>query len=153
MAGTTVMDRPTKPATAAGTSNENVRRWIDQCIDLCKPDQVVWCDGSAEERQRFYNQGEKDGTFVKLNPQKWPGCYYHRSNANDVARTEHLTFICTPSADLVGPTNNYLNDKEGYAKLNGLFAGCMKGRTMYVLPFVMGPIGSPLAKVGVQLTD
>jgi phosphoenolpyruvate carboxykinase (GTP) len=131
----------------------NVVRWVEECVQLCKPRKVVWLDGSAAERQALFTLGEADGTFLKLNPQKWPGCYYHRSNSNDVARTEHLTFICTPSADMVGPTNNHLNDREGYAKLRGLFAGCMSERTMYVIPFVMGPIGSPLAKVGIQLTD
>jgi phosphoenolpyruvate carboxykinase (GTP) len=133
--------------------NPTVRAWIDDCTDLLKPDRIVWCDGSAEERQRLFEQGVKEGIFVRLNQQKWPGCYYHRSNSNDVARTEHLTFICGPSQDLAGPTNNYMNDKQAYAKLRPLFEGCMKGRTMYVVPFVMGPIGSPLAKVGVQLTD
>src|SRR5881628_3611342 len=98
-------------------------------------------------------QGVKDGTFVKLNQDKLPGCFLHRSNPNDVARSEHLTFICTPSQDMAGPTNNWMEPKAAYTKLRGLFHGCMKGRTMYVVPFVMGPIGSPLAKVGVQLTD
>jgi phosphoenolpyruvate carboxykinase (GTP) len=133
--------------------NAKVRAWIDECTALLKPDQIVWCDGSKEERQRFFEQGVNEKVFVKLNEKKWPGCYYHRSNSNDVARTEHLTFICTPSQDLAGPTNNWMNDKAAYTKLRPLFDGCMKGRTMYVVPFVMGPIGSPLAKVGVQLTD
>jgi phosphoenolpyruvate carboxykinase (GTP) len=122
-------------------------------IELCQPDSVVWCDGSKSERERFFAQGEKEGVFIKLNQKKWPGCYYHRSNSNDVARTEHLTFICTPSQDGAGATNNWMNDKQAYAKLRELFDGCMRGRVMYVIPFVMGPIGSPLAKVGVQLSD
>jgi phosphoenolpyruvate carboxykinase (GTP) len=133
--------------------NPKVRAWIDESIAHLKPDNVVWCDGSIDERKRFFEQGVKEGIFVKLNEKKWPGCYYHRSNPNDVARTEHLTFICTPSSDIAGPTNNWMNDKQAYAKLRALFDGCMKGRTMYVVPFVMGPIGSPLAKVGIQLTD
>ena len=134
-------------------ANVYVRRWIDSVIKHCTPDAVLWCDGSAEERAEVLKRGVADGTFVQLNQQKWPGCYYHRSNSNDVARTEHLTFICTPSKDIAGPTNNWMNDQEAYAKLRGLFAGCMKGRTMYVIPFVMGIPGSKLAKVGVQITD
>src|SRR5690606_28116763 len=98
-------------------------------------------------------QGVEEGVFIRLNQEKLPGCYFHRSASNDVARTEHLTFICTPHAEMAGPTNNWMDDKKAYAKLEPLYAGCMKGRTMYVVPFVMGPIGSPLAKVGVQLTD
>ncbi|MCC7349309.1 MAG: hypothetical protein IT446_01970 [Phycisphaerales bacterium] len=133
--------------------NPLVQQWIDQCIQLCKPDQVYWCDGSAQERQSMFEQGVKDNVFIQLNQQKLPGCYLHRSNQNDVARSEHLTFICTPSEDVVGPTNNWMNDKAAYAKLRPLFDGCMRGRTMYVCPFVMGPIGSPLAKVGIELTD
>ncbi|HSI33428.1 MAG TPA: phosphoenolpyruvate carboxykinase (GTP) [Tepidisphaeraceae bacterium] len=141
------------PSDPLQIANASVRKWVEQCIELCLPDRVHVCDGSLAERDALYAQGLRDGTFVKLNPQKWPGCYYHRSNSNDVARTEHLTFICTPSADTAGPTNNWMKDKDAYAKLRGLFHGCMKGRTMYVVPFVMGPIGSPLAKVGVEITD
>src|SRR5688500_3697437 len=133
--------------------NRHARAWIDECVKLCQPDRVFWCDGSKPERDALFEQGIKDGTFIRLNQKKWPGCYYHRSNSNDVARTEHLTFICTPSADTAGPTNNWMNDKQAYAKLRGLFQGCMRGRTMYVVPFVMGPPSSPLAKVGIQLTD
>jgi len=133
--------------------NPFVRKWIEACIDLCKPDKLYLCNGSKGEREQLLEQGTNDGVFVKLDQKKWPGCYYHRSNSNDVARTEHLTFICTPGKDMVGPTNNWMESKQGYGKLRGLFDGSMKGRTMYVVPFVMGPIGSPLAKVGVQLTD
>lgn len=130
-----------------------VRQWIDQCIQLCRPDQVFWCDGSLQERRQLFDQGVKDGVFIQLNAQKLPGCYLHRSNPNDVARSEHLTFICAPSDDMAGPTNNWMNDKAGYARMRPLFDGCMRGRTMYVCPFVMGPVGSPLAKVGIELTD
>src|SRR3954468_19653021 len=137
----------------ARTTNAYVLPWIQECIALCKPDNVIWCDGSIDERQRFLARGVEDGTFIRLNQQKLPNSYLHRSNPNDVARSEHLTFICTPSEDMAGPTNNWMAPKEAYGKLRGLFDGCMKGRTMYVVPFVMGPIGSPLAKVGVQITD
>ncbi len=136
-----------------GKANKHVSEWVAQMANLTKPDQIVWCDGSEDERKTFYEQALKEGVFLKLNEKKWPGCYYHRSNSNDVARTEHLTFICAPSADTVGPTNNHMNDKVAYKKLSALFDGCMKGRTLYVIPFVMGPLGSPLAKVGVQITD
>jgi phosphoenolpyruvate carboxykinase (GTP) len=130
-----------------------VRKWVEKMVALCRPDSLRVCDGSQRERDELFAQGCRDGIFTRLDQKKWPGCYYHRSNTNDVARSEHLTFICTPSQDMVGATNYWMEPKQAYAKLRGLFDGCMAGRTMYVVPFVMGPIGSPLAKVGVQLTD
>ena len=137
-----------KPKVHAG-----VHAWIEECVSLCKPDQIYWCDGSERERRSLIDEGVRDGMFIRLNQQKLPNCYLHRSNPNDVARSEHLTFICTPSEDMAGPTNNWMEVKQAYAKLRGLFSGCMRGRTMYVVPFVMGPVGSPLAKVGIELTD
>jgi phosphoenolpyruvate carboxykinase (GTP) len=131
----------------------SVRRWVEECAALCRPDQIQWCDGSARERTDLLEEGVRQGIFIRLNPEKRPNCFLHRSNPNDVARSEHLTFICTPSEDMAGPTNNWMDVKQAYSKLRGLFAGCMRGRTMYVVPFVMGPVGSPLAKVGVELTD
>ena len=149
--------RQTPPAgthpDSTGGANQHVQSWVRSMAELTTPDKIVWLHGGIEERTRLFEQGAKEGVFVQLNQQKWPGCWYHRSNPNDVARTEHLTFICTPSQDTAGPTNNWMKDKEAYAKLRGLFRGCMKGRTMYVIPFIMGPLGSPLAKVGVELTD
>jgi phosphoenolpyruvate carboxykinase (GTP) len=133
--------------------NECVRRWVRESAELCHPDRIVWCDGSKSEREAMLVHAVNEGTLIQLDQQRLPGCYYHRSNPNDVARSEHLTFICSPSQDTAGPTNNWMESKAAYAKLRGLFDGSMKGRTMYVIPFVMGPIGSPLAKVGVQLTD
>jgi phosphoenolpyruvate carboxykinase (GTP) len=133
--------------------NSVVRKWVDECVDLCRPASVVWCDGSVKQRQELFDQGVEQGIFIKLNPAKRPGCYLHRSNPNDVARSEQLTFICTPGEDMVGVTNNWMETKAAYAKLRGLFRSSMAGRVMYVVPFVMGPIGSPRAKVGVQLTD
>jgi phosphoenolpyruvate carboxykinase (GTP) len=133
--------------------NRHVLRWVDDCIALCQPKDVYWCDGSGQERQSILARGVREGAFIPLNQQKLPGCYLHRSNPNDVARSEQNTFICTPSQDMAGPTNNWMETKAAYAKLRGLFNGCMAGKTMYVIPFVMGPIGSPLAKVGVQVTD
>jgi phosphoenolpyruvate carboxykinase (GTP) len=141
------------PVRAQPVVNEHVRKWIDQCVELCQPRDVYWCDGSPEERQTLLKRGVKEGVFIELNQEKRPGCYLHRSNPNDVARSEQATFICTPGADMVGPTNNWMESRAAYAKLRGLFSGAMAGRTMYVVPFVMGQIGSPLAKVGVELTD
>src|SRR5437868_11782175 len=135
------------------TENQHVRRFVDEAAALCTPQRVVWCDGSRAEYDGLIEQGVRDGTLLRLNQQKLPGCYYHRSNPNDVARSEHLTFICSPSRDTAGPTNNWMESKAAYARMKSLFSGCMQGRTMYVIPFVMGPIGSPLAKVGVQITD
>jgi phosphoenolpyruvate carboxykinase (GTP) len=149
----TISPQTAGKSVGKGIPNAQVRAWVEECVALCNPDRVVVCDGSEGERQRLFAQGVEEGVFLKLNEKKWPGCYYHRSNSNDVARTEHLTFICTPSADMAGPTNNFMQDKEAYKKLRGLFTGCMKGRTMYVIPFVMGPLGSPLAKVGIEVTD
>ncbi len=140
-------------AALASIPNVHVRRWVEECVALCQPDRICVINGSKQEKQALLDEGCKTGVFVKLNQQKLPGCYYHRSNPNDVARVEHLTFICGPTDDIAGPTNNYMNDKQAYAKLEGLFSGCMKGRTMYVVPFIMGPLGSPLAKVGIELTD
>jgi phosphoenolpyruvate carboxykinase (GTP) len=140
-------------AASATAPSAAVQQWLNGCVELCQPDEIVMCSGSAAERKRLIEQGVREGIFIRLNEQKWPNCFLHRSNPNDVARTEQCTFICTPGQDMAGPTNNWMETKAAYQKLRGLFRGCMKGRTMYVIPFVMGPIGSPLAKVGVQLTD
>lgn len=143
------------PASLSDTliPNAHVRQWLSDCISLCKPDQFQVLNGSAEEKQRLIQQALAEGALIELNQQKRPGCYLHRSHTNDVARTEDCTFICSPSRDLAGPTNNWLNDQEAYTRLRRLFDGCMRGRTLYVIPFVMGPLGSPLARVGVQVTD
>src|SRR6266496_1082149 len=153
MTTATQMDRTQHSSSAPAQANESVRKWVQECVELCQSNNVVWCDGSKAEADQLLEQGVRDGTLIKLNQEKLPGCYLHRSNQNDVARSEHLTFICTPSEDMAGPSNNWMESKAAYAKLRPLFSGCMRGRTMYVIPFVMGPIGSPLAKVGVQLTD
>ncbi|HWB53974.1 MAG TPA: hypothetical protein VG722_07270, partial [Tepidisphaeraceae bacterium] len=133
--------------------NDRVRRWVQQCTDLCKPQQIVICDNSPAQTRALRDRAVAEGALIQLNQEKLPGCYLHRSNPNDVARSEQNTYICGPSEDIAGPTNNFLESKAAYAKLQTLFAGCMKNRTMYVIPFVMGPVGSPLARVGVQLTD
>ena len=133
--------------------NTAVRKWVAECVGLLEPTRVRILDGSAAERGELLDEAVREGVLIRLNQDKLPGCYLHRSNPNDVARTEQCTFICTPNPRLAGPTNNWMAPDEAYAKLRGLFAGCMRGRTMYVMPFVMGPLGSPLAKVGVQVTD
>ena len=135
------------------TDNPHVTRWVEEVARRCQPDAIYWCDGSATEKQTLTAEAVARGILIPLDQKKWPGCHYHRSNPNDVARVEQCTFICTPTADEAGPTNNWAAPAEMYAKLNGLLAGAMRGRTMYVVPFLMGPPGSPLARVGVELTD
>jgi len=139
----------TKPLS----NNKTLLAWIEECAKLTKPDQIVWCDGSEEEQRRLTEIALAQGVLEPLNQEKLPGCYYSRSNPNDVARVEHLTFICTPTKAEAGPTNNWMAPDEAYKKLSGLYDGAMKGRTMYVVPYVMGPYGSPLSKIGVELTD
>ncbi|MCI0573965.1 MAG: phosphoenolpyruvate carboxykinase (GTP) [Myxococcaceae bacterium] len=142
----------TVPKTSM-TSNPHLMKWIEDCARLAKPDRIVWCDGSEAEKERLTKEAVDAGILMPLNQQKWPGCYLHRSNPNDVARVEHLTFICTPNKVDAGPTNNWMDPDEAYTKLANHFDGSMKGRTMYVVPYVMGPIGSPFSKIGVELTD
>ncbi len=120
---------------------------------LTKPDRIVWVDGSEEEKARLVDVALKEGAILPLSHEKLPGCFLSRSNPNDVARVEQLTFICTPTKEEAGPTNNWMDPKEAYDKLGKLFDGSMKGRTMYVVPYVMGPLGSPMSKIGVELTD
>jgi phosphoenolpyruvate carboxykinase (GTP) len=140
-------------STTAPTSNPHLIQWIKEMAALCKPDRIVWCDGSEDEKRRLYEQAVAEGAIQELDQKKLPGCYYSRSNANDVARVEHLTFICTPTKDEAGPTNNWMAPDEAYRKLGGLFDGAMKGRTMYVVPYIMGPAGSEMSKVGIEITD
>jgi phosphoenolpyruvate carboxykinase (GTP) len=133
--------------------NPTLENWVAKVRDHCTPDRVVWCDGSEEEKKRLTKQAVEQGVLLALNQEKLPGCYYHRSNPNDVARVEQCTFICCPSKDEAGPTNNWAPPREMYQKLYGLLRGAMKGRTMYVVPYLMGPPGSPLTKVGIEITD
>jgi phosphoenolpyruvate carboxykinase (GTP) len=135
------------------TTNLHVLSWVQEQVRLCQPDRVVWCDGSDTEAERLYQHAVNEGILLRLNPEKHPRSYYHRSNPNDVARVEQLTYICTPTEEEVGPTNNWCEPRAMYRRLEPLTRGAMKGRTMYVVPYLMGPPGSPLAKVGVELTD
>ncbi len=150
------MNDLTPPQTSDGkplTRNAHLLKWVAEMAKLTKPQRIVWCDGSEDEKKRFTELAMSDGTLIKLNQDKLPGCYLHRSNPNDVARVEQLTFICTPTKEEAGPTNNWMAPDEAYAKLGKLFDGSMRGKTMYVVPYVMGPLGSNMSKIGVELTD
>jgi len=135
------------------STNKHLLRWVQKMAQLCKPDAIHWVDGSQREYDQLCEQMVAGGTLIKLNQKKWPGCHLARSDASDVARVEERTFICALSKEAAGPTNNWVNPFEMRRRLKELFKGCMKGRTMYVLPFSMGPLGSPMSQIGVQLTD
>jgi phosphoenolpyruvate carboxykinase (GTP) len=130
-----------------------LEKWVKEMADMCQPDKIVWIDGSEEEKKRLEKEAFSTGEIIELNQEKLPGCIYHRTALNDVARTEKLTFICTKKKEDAGPTNNWMAPKDGYKKAAEIFKGSMKGRTMYVIPFSMGPVGSPFSKVGIELTD
>ena len=135
------------------TQNKAVLNWIDEMTAMTKPDKIVWIDGSEEQLEALRAEACSTGEMIKLNQEKLPGCYYHRTAVNDVARVEDRTFICTPTKEEAGPTNNWVEPSEMYDRLNKLYDGAMKGRTCYVLPYSMGPVGSPFAKYGIELTD
>ncbi|HTP43015.1 MAG TPA: phosphoenolpyruvate carboxykinase (GTP) [Candidatus Acidoferrum sp.] len=127
--------------------------WVEESARLTKPAKIVWCDGSQAEADRLVDDMLRDGTFIELNQKTFPNSYLHRSNPNDVARTEHLTFICNRKKEDAGPTNNWMAPEEAKDKVRPLFDGAMKGRTMYVVPYILGPATSPYSKVGVEITD
>src|SRR5437667_5832290 len=139
------------PATPLST-NVHLLNWVEKMANLTKPAAIHWVDGSLEEDEALKAQMVESGTFTKLNEKLWPGCYYARSHTSDVARVEDRTFICSLSKDAAGPTNNWEEPFAMRRKIKELFDGAMRGRTRYVLPFSMGPIGSPIPQIGVQLT-
>ena len=130
-----------------------LERWVEESARLTRPSKIVWCDGSQAENERLTQEMLRDGTYIELNQQTYPGSYLHRSNPNDVARTEGLTFICSRNQEDAGPTNNWMAPDAARDKVRPLFDGVMKGRTMYVVPYVLGPANSPYSKVGVEITD
>ena len=135
------------------TNNKAVNAWIDEMSAMCKPSEIVWIDGSEAQLEALREEAVKTGEMIKLNQEKLPGCYYHRTAVNDVARVEDRTFICTPTKEEAGPINNWMAPDEMYAKLRALYTNSMQGRTMYVIPYSMGPVGSPFSKIGIELTD
>ena len=144
---------PARTQTKPLTKNKHLIRWVEKMAELTQPAAIHWVDGSQQEYERLCEKLVEAGTFLKLDEKQWPGCYYARSAANDVARVEDRTFICSLAKDSAGPKNNWEDPFAMRKRLKGLFKGSMRGRTMYVLPFSMGPIASPMSQIGVQLTD
>ncbi len=132
---------------------EALERWVNEVAALTRPAQIHWCDGSEAEYRQLVEQMLASGDLIELNQQTHPGCYLHRSNPSDVARVEHLTFVCHENRDDSGPNNHWMDPAQAHAKIDALFDGCMEGRTMYVIPYCMGPIDSPLSRCGVEITD
>ena len=135
------------------TTNQKLLNWVKEMADMCQPNEIYWCDGSEEENHRLLEEMVDSGVAIKLNPKKKPGCYLFRSDPSDVARVENRTFIASKNQEDAGPTNNWVDPVELKNTMKELYRGCMKGRTMYIIPFSMGPIGSPASKIGVELTD
>ena len=135
------------------TNYKPLINWVNRMSELCQPDSIVWIDGSEEQRKELQEEAVATGELIPLNQQKLPGCFLHRTSSDDVARTEHLTYICTKKKRDAGPTNNWISPQAAYKKAKAFFKDAMKGRIMYVIPFSMGPVGSPFSKIGVELTD
>ena len=135
------------------TTNAALKQWVDEVAQLTQPDSIYWCNGSDAENETLIAQMLASGDLIKLNEKTHPNCYLHRSNPTDVARVEHLTFVCTGNKEDAGPNNNWMAPKEAHSKIDALFKGAMKGRTLYVIPYCMGPINSPFSRCGVEITD
>ena len=135
------------------TTNKSILQWIEENVALCQPDKVVWIDGSDEQRDALRAEACSTGEMIKLNEEKCPGCYLHRTAVNDVARVESRTFICTRKKEDAGNINNWIDPAECYERLTKLYRGSMKGKTMYIIPYSMGIVGSEFAKYGLEITD
>ena len=138
---------------AALTQNKSILSWLDEKVDLLKPEQIVWIDGSEEQLEALRKEACESGEMIKLNEDLLPGCYYHRTAPNDVARVEDRTLICSKKEEDAGPTNHWMDPEKAYTMLYDIARDSYKGRTMYVIPYSMGPVGSPLAKIGIEITD
>ena len=139
--------------TSLASMNRDVSAWVEEVARLTKPEQIHWCDGSEAEYQSLARELVARKELLPLNPESFPGCYLYRSNPSDVARVEHVTYVCTRQREDAGPNNPWLPPQEAHAKMDALFAGCMQGRTLYVVPYCMGPIDSPFSRCGVEITD
>ncbi len=154
-APTSPVDRPaaTPGATRRGSSLAALNRWVEEVARLTQPARIYWCDGSEDEYRGLVEKMTDSGDLVPLNPDTHPDCYLHRSHPGDVARVEHLTFVCTREREDAGPNNHWMAPDEAHRKMDALFAGCMRGRTLYVVPYCMGPIASKISRCGVEITD
>ena len=130
-----------------------LEQWVESAARMTRPEKIVWCDGSEEEAARIQEEMIREGHTVPLNEKTYPNCYLHRSDPSDVARTEKITFICTQDRENAGPTNNWMAPAEAKETIGALFDGSMKGRTMYVVPYILGPAASPQSRIGVEVTD
>ena len=135
------------------TTLSALQNWVDQVAKLTQPEDIHWCNGSEAEYKRLINQMCRSGDLLPLDEDNYPNCYLHRSDPSDVARVEHLTYICTRSEADAGPNNHWMSPADAHKKIDALFEGAMQGRTMYIIPYCMGPIDSPYARLGVEITD